>query len=101
MKVRKIDTHPFAPYQHWCAGCRCLHPIYVDAPSLSGQQWWYNHNAESPSFDPMVTHRIKSNLYCQYRIKQGQIHYTSTSYHTLAKLKLDLIDLPQSLYLFL
>jgi hypothetical protein len=70
-------------HEHYCPGCEMLHQIAVVQPFHNGATWYYNDNAERPTFIASINIGQGTRLQCHYIITDGLIAFQHDCYHHL------------------
>lgn len=78
-----------------CPGCKILHGINVGLGS--GPRWWWNGDAEKPTFTPSIkTHYpygIGKEIICHSYVTDGVIQFLGDCTHELAGKSVPMIDI--------
>jgi hypothetical protein len=90
MEIMKLlDKMSDGKYIFYCPGCGCNHWFTIP-------RWTFNNNFDAPTVAPSIILSPQDlSSRCHLRIVSGKIEYLTDSFHFLAGIIIDMIDLEE------
>lgn len=89
-KLRELsgpETEEGQELAYWCPACGTRHYVSTTKPNHCNAIWFFNGDAESPTFHPSVN---VNHGECHHWVINGKIRYELDSKHALAGMTVDL-----------
>jgi len=79
----------------WCPACHSHHVFSTEEPNEAGARWWFNGDAERPTFRPSMLEweaEGEGRRVCHSSVREGKIRFHADSTHGLAGQTVELPD---------